>query len=45
MYDDVVVSKIKAADILTYFDSAMDVSENGGHLATIRMIAADDREL
>lgn len=45
VYGDGVVFEVQAADITTYFDAAMDVSEDGGHLAIIRMIAADDREL
>lgn len=45
VYGDVEIFKVQAADIPTYFDAAMNVSEDGGHLAIIRMISADDRKL
>ncbi len=45
VYGDVVFFEVKSTDLLTYFDAAMHVTEDGGHLAVVGMITAYDGEL
>jgi len=45
VYGDVVFFEVQSTDMLTYFDTAMHVTEDGGPRAVVIMATANDGEL